>query len=226
MKNSASSFANYVYEQTTGDVRNPLEQSIGDHARQSIGVEAEKHRTQYESIAQNLGSHLKYKLIHDGTSASSSQKVYECRYLTREGNPIRCNPDLVFESTNHGADKKRSIIIVERKTRTGGDKYPSVPDESYPNVRAQLWCYAWIKEWDSLLNNNVILVTEYFWSADREIPPVYLGSRGAWRRSDMELHKEISKHFENFGGEIDEKIQYSLEENNSQFKKRNPLGEY
>jgi hypothetical protein len=141
-------------------------------------------------------------LVYEGTALDADKEVFECRFLTVNGMPMRCCPDLVLESDDDR--KHKTLLIVERKVRTGVYDYPSVPDQTWANVRAQLWCYSWISQWDWLRHENVLLMAEYFWHPYPEQgEPIYMGVRGIWRREDLAFNREAVKHFRDFGGVID-----------------------
>jgi len=148
----------------------------------------------------------RWDLIHEGPADDSEKKVFECRFLTVNGSPMRCSPDLVLQSAD---DRKHKIIlIVERKVRTGSLEYPAVPDGAWANVRAQLWCYSWISEWDWYRDNNILLLVEYYWRPHPEQgDAVYMGCRGFWKRSDYDFNIEARRHFESYGGAIDPRTQ-------------------
>lgn len=147
----------------------------------------------------------KWKVLHQGQAEDESKKVFQCRYLRIGGSPLRGSPDLVLQSDDDG--KHKVILIVERKLRTAID-YAGVPDRSWPNVRAQLWSYAWITDWDWYQDSNVILMAEYYW---RPFPShgdaVYMGCRGVWNRGDPDFNRESKQHFLDYGGEIDRLLQ-------------------
>jgi hypothetical protein len=207
-KNTATAFSEYVLRKTANVNRymNPDESS----QNMEIGIKTEIHENQYKAIASNFGLNHHWELIHNGLSDNKEANIYEARFLTVDGCPLRCKPDLVYRSEFR--DVGEAILIVEKKTRTGGERYPSVPDGSWPNVRAQLWCYSWISDWDYLVDSNVILITEHQWCAKLGDDPVYMGCRGAWRRNDLDFNRMNFKYFEDNGGKVDSKLIYQLEE--------------
>lgn len=203
---TASAFANFVFRETHGR-REGLADPNQEERQKWVGRISEEKMSQYHAVAAQCQSDKQppvreWKLVYEGAALDTDKEVLECRFLTVNGFPIRCCPDLVLESD--GERKHKTVLIVERKVRTGVYDYPSVPDQTWPNVRAQLWCYSWISRWDWLRHENVLLIAEYFWHPYPERgEPVYMGVRGIWRREDLAFNREAVKHFRDFGGKID-----------------------
>lgn len=71
--------------------------------------------------------------------------------LTVGGKPLFGVPDVVFREKATGR-----ILIIERKASNS-----DVPDDGWPNLRAQLWAYGHIDEWKE--TPNILLIGEV-WS--------------------------------------------------------------
>ena len=208
---TASAFSNFVYRRTVGKSGGSGDayQDVGENRSKWIGRISEENMRQYHAVAAQCQSDLqpevkKWTKLYEGMADDPEKKVLECRYLTVNGTPMRCCPDLVLESDDER--KHKTLLIVERKVRTGVCDYPAVPDLAYPNVRAQLWCYAWISDWDWYRDQNVILMVEYFWHPYPEHGgPIYMGCRGIWCREDPKFNREAGEHFKAYGGVVNDK---------------------
>jgi hypothetical protein len=139
---------------------------------------------------------LVYSDPHDG----SDTRVFYSSRLIVDDKPMRCRPDVVFRDMTTGL-----IIVVERKVTGWGDN--QIPDDAWPNVRAQLWCYGWIDDWVNV--PDVILVCQFLrrhfvyghqdstspWIWNYEVMP-------SWRRSDHVFHSECIRYFNDYGGQF------------------------
>ncbi|MEN8783018.1 MAG: hypothetical protein ABF379_01520, partial [Akkermansiaceae bacterium] len=206
-KATATAFSQFVFEQTTGIKSAGGSRSDSDYQRWT-GTITEANMRQYRAVASQAGRcrpETEWKIAVEDQGKTDNDIVFDCRGLTVQGQPLRCRPDLVLRTN---PDNPASpVIIVERKVRTDWI-YGAVPDLAWPNVRAQLWCYAWITDWDWLQAGRVVLMTEYFWRPHPEFgDPVYMGCRGVWSRSDWKFNKEAAEHFEAYGGSISEQLQ-------------------
>jgi hypothetical protein len=83
-------------------------------------------------------SSARWKLIHNGMGGNQD-KFYTIPNLSICGHPMTASPDLVFKESHTGR-----ILIIEIKTT----ELP-IPTNGWPDVRAQLWCYAQIPEFRS-----------------------------------------------------------------------------
>ena len=203
---TATAFSEFVFRKTKGRNQTPFNAAIGEHQKWIGAISEETHRQCRAVASQCLATGQppikKWKVLFEGQSKGVDNEALECRFLTVNGSPIRCRPDLVLQSDDDR--KHKVVIIVERKVRTGVYDYPAVPDNCWENVRAQLWCYAWISDWDWLRHENVLLVAEYYWHPYPELgEPVYMGCRGIWRREDPSFNRESMGYFRDFGGIVD-----------------------
>ena len=149
-------------------------------------------------MARGLSStwELVYSDPHDG----SNDRIFYASNLIVDGNSMRCKPDVVFRDAKSG-----QIVILERKVT--GWKDVNIPQDAWPNVRAQLWCYGWIDEWVEA--SDVVLVCQFWrrrfgdgcqdgrnpWILNYEVHP-------AWRRSDNDFNSECFSYFSNYGGQF------------------------
>ena len=91
-----------------------------------------------------------YKLLYKDEGKES--KIYSISKLHVNARPLRGKPDLIFSNT-----QKNEVLIVERKfTRAG------IPQNGWPNLRAQLWAYAQI---DDLKGYNKIHLRAEVWDS-------------------------------------------------------------
>lgn len=85
---------------------------------------------------QRIPSDRLWKCIHS-TSLDDSESVFQISRLSINTLPLRGVPDVVFRNLQTG-----EILIVEIKVT---DK--PIPFDGWPDLRAQLWCYAQIDDW-------------------------------------------------------------------------------
>jgi hypothetical protein len=113
--------------------------------------------------------------------------------LTVDGEPLRCRPDAVMRHEPTG-----EIVIVERKSTTRFEC--QIPPDSWPNIRAQLWCYSWIDDWANVA--SVTLIDDIWrrnWRSEWFTPPK---TRRCWQRSDLVLRGECEDLFCLYGGQF------------------------
>lgn len=108
------------------------------------------------------------------------------------GQALKCRPDGVFRHHSSG-----EILIIERKIT---NKFESqIPEHSYPNIRAQLWCYAFIDEWKDAPK---ITLMDDIWrrnsSTGEPSPPM---KRRFWESGDK-VWLESEELFKLYGGTI------------------------
>lgn len=105
---------------------------------------------------------------------------------------IKCRPDGVM---HHGETDE--ILIIERKITSRFER--EIPEQSWPNIRAQLWCYAWIDDWASA--KKVTLMDEIWRRNITTGEPSPPKVRRFWDRSDK-IWQDSEKLFLLFGGRI------------------------
>jgi len=121
-----------------------------------------------------------YKDIHDDKPKNNS---LNSKSLYVDDNPLRGCPDIVFEN-----QISREILIVE--TKIIFVPLDMIPEETYPNIRAQLWCYSKMGFWEEI-NDDLVSMVVNFWDVTLKN---YRISR-IWKRSDDNLNKECSDWF-------------------------------
>lgn len=138
-----------------------------------------------------------WRLVYADPHDDTGHTFYASRLLV-DGQPMRCRPDVVLRNTATGL-----VIVVERKVTGWQDS--DVPEDAWPNVRAQLWCYGWIDDW--LAAPDVILVCQFHRRRlhgrrqDRQAPWIWnWEKRPGWRRSDAAFHSECLGYFIEYGG--------------------------
>lgn len=79
-----------------------------------------------------------WRLKHNGmkTDQSDRPNYFGIRELLVNGTPLRACPDLIYENTITGAR-----LIVEVK-----HSYMTIPDNLWPNIWGQLWCYSQMRD--------------------------------------------------------------------------------
>ena len=113
---------------------------------------------------------------------------------------LRCNqqplwgaPDLVYEHT-----ESKTLYIIERKTVSTKTLMESgLPLDSWPNLRAQLWAYSHIDQFQGY--KKVVLIGEA-WKADGKTIPNRV-ALWRWESSEAVFDQENLKMFHYFGGE-------------------------
>lgn len=118
-----------------------------------------------------------------------SEKSKEAPELRVKGKPFKCLPDVVMLN-----EKSNEILIIERKIT----KSSAIPQAGWPNVKAQLWCYSWIDEFQ--FASTIYLATEIW----RYYKGQYLLSSKMprWRKNEEPFYSECLELFQLFGGEL------------------------
>lgn len=152
-----------------------------------------------------------WELIYSDPHDKTSGEPFIASRLKVGGEVMRGRPDAVFRKKTSGV-----VLILERKTT--GRRYGSIPTNAWPNIRAQLWCYAWMDDWFEA--PTVYLVCQFLKRRAENIDPKYPGqkyygrkrqnrsypwiadfiSRPSWTRSDVDLNKEMLQFFYEYGG--------------------------
>ena len=134
----------------------------------------------------------------------SRERTFTSRTLTVGGRPLCGRPDVILRDSQTGR-----VLIIERKfTDVPVER---IPADGWPNLRAQLWCYAWMDEW---LDAPDVLLVGQIWSFQRREIVSRNGSRFAkraqrlyseiprFRRSDAQFHDPWRRAFEIYGGRV------------------------
>lgn len=125
----------------------------------------------------------------DGTAPA-----FAASRLKVAGSPLLCVPDVVLRDARSG-----SIVIKERKVGWVSEEW--IPREGWPNLKAQLWCYAWIDDWVDA--PRVTLVGE-IWHHRFTGMNVRTSIRPVWERSEEQFHRECLELFNCYGGTYEE----------------------
>ena len=210
---SASAFQNWVFEETI-----PLHKRSRDFSTLSIINRMELGRYVHEELAKD--AHWLEKATGNSFAPSEWKLIYldhgdlkspnlRASDLTLNGTPLVCRPDVVLSNKNDGR-----ILIIERKTT--GRYEGSIPPFAWPNIRAQLWCYAWIDDWFDA--PEVILICQFLRRRlsmfgdslrkqdDKNPWKLVFDSKPVWLRNDKSFFYEIARHFKKYGGEISSAI--------------------
>ncbi len=145
-------------------------------------------------------------VYEDPLRENQATRNFEAPGLTVMGEPIRCKPDAVLFNRLSG-----ELLIVERKTTTA-----ATPDHCYPNIMAQLWCYAqidfaktgWLEKTGWSKPKGVLLAAE-LWSY-KEMEDIFVNvdrqKYWLWRKGQREFNF-VRQLFELYGGLITPKKQ-------------------
>ena len=182
-----SAFGQWVFEQTKGRRKGYSSVAIDPHEREAAmrrGVRDHNVIDQLKRIANELvGTPSDYIPISHGEDGKPSLIA---SYLTFDGEPFRCRPDLVLRHIS-----KEHIIIIGRKTTR--QRRHINRDESWQNIEAQLWCYSYIDEWADV--DNITLIGEIWFDFDRPAIEPFV-----WRKGEREHHQRCKRHFWRYGG--------------------------
>ena len=194
---NASNFANWVFKNSSY-YREP--------------VNSEQKKREYERIKQGVIDHRSIDLFfqHKWTIdnleradrsewelISADKYNYRSSCLTINNKPMCCRPDVVLKNKI-----SKSILIIERKTTSVPQDH--VPENGWPNIQAQLWCYSWIDEWYQV--PDITLVAQiwhrtykpkggFALELNKNIGP-------SWKRSDKKHNKFCHELFEAYGGKF------------------------
>lgn len=144
---TASSFAQWIYSLYAN--------ALGSSQDRDEGKAAEEHilaarRTAYISTDGSvlLKAFPEWQLIHNGMNeAQGTQSTFfTVSDLKVGGHPLRALPDLIYRNQRSGA-----IIIVEIK-----HSRMEIPNNLWPNVWGQLWCYSQLEQFRSAPKLTVI----------------------------------------------------------------------
>jgi hypothetical protein len=124
-------------------------------------------------------------------SGDGSEEVYLASDLKIEGISLRCVPDLVM--VNKETD---TVLIVERKTTHVPE--PLLPENGWPNVEAQLWCYSYIDDWEDA--REVLLIGQLWHRFRGGVQLCH--SHPTWKRSDKTHDDRCRYWFERYGGQV------------------------
>jgi hypothetical protein len=148
---TVSGFAQWVYSLYSSD--------FGNHEDRANGKEAEEEiwRRRGEALNCTDSSFLRntqspWKLIHNGLHLDqrSSAGFFELPNLRVNDKPLRASPDLMYGNIT----TSEAIIVEIKYTRM------AIPSNLWPNVWAQLWCYAQL---DTVVRARKLTVVGEVW---------------------------------------------------------------
>lgn len=149
-----------------------IEGKLGEIEREALISERIKKRL---NIPEWNDWELKYRDTLDGKS-----KVFIISNLLINSKPLRGKPDLIFRNKTSG-----EILIIDIKI----SNYP-IPNNGWPNLKAQLWAYSHIDEYR--LATNITLIGE-IWGRNGKIS---YRRTVKWKSNDEQLVKENMELFE------------------------------
>ncbi len=195
----ASSFANWVYFASHGNhKKRTLDEKYNEKKLMNLGRYDHNHVELFMQLKwsnENLSINERNKsdwsilFIDDG----SSSQIFRASRLLVKDQPLRCRPDAILFNK-----KENKYLIIEHKTtRTPPQK---IPQNAWPNVQAQLWCYSWIDDFEDA--DEVIMVGK-LWILDsfRKLRQIH-HSHASWKKSDQDHHNECLSWFKRYGGKF------------------------
>lgn len=209
---TASAFQHWVFERTVrpGSCSNYAGSGLED--RLALGRYAHRElaldRAWLGKTVVGVVDPSDWQIVFCDPHDDTAEETLVASRLQIAGQGMACRPDVVFRNRRNG-----HILIVERKTT--GRRLGSIPENGWPNIRAQLWCYAWIDDWIDA--PEVYLVCQFlkrraekiedFGQRRRQNPAnpwiAEFGSRPSWLRRDPGLNREIAGFFREYGGITD-----------------------
>lgn len=132
---TVSGFSQWVYSLYSNDLGSDDDRTDGKQAEKEIW------RRKDEAFTCNDSKYLKnahspWKLIHNGLHLDqhNSRNFFELPEMRVNGKALRASPDLIYSNNS----SSEAIIVEIKYTRM------TIPKNLWPNVWAQLWCYAQI----------------------------------------------------------------------------------
>ena len=169
---TVSDFTKWIYS---------LYQGPPDRISLQTGKDVEK---QASFRIRALSNNAEWDLIYRDTLDENAE-IKTISALKVDGNPIYGKPDAVFR---HKITDE--IVIVERKASNR-----DVPDNGWPNLKAQLWAYAHIDDW---VDSPKIRLIGEVWGFDYF--GLYLNRLLSWDMNDLEFCRENKELFDIYTG--------------------------
>jgi len=148
---TASGFSQWIYSLYAKAYGDDDDRERGIALEQQL-IDLRKHAAYSldNSFLRSLGSD--WRLIHSGLHVHGDYPIdyFNIRELPVNGSPLRASPDLVYQNW-----RRSEILIVEIKN----SRLP-ITTNLWPNVWAQLWCYAQISQ---ALNARKVTVVGEVW---------------------------------------------------------------
>lgn len=160
-----------------------------DRRRLEDGKRAERKMPDYwEAKGRAAESHTNWSLLYKDGDNKESLRISRLAI----GNQILWGrPDLVFIN-----EKSNELMIVERKC--AGDRI-DIPDDGWPNLRAQLWAYSHI---DSFRKYSKIHLVGEIWKKEQLVGDFPIGIPKTIRFDINNFELVWPKVFQHLGGRI------------------------
>lgn len=144
---TASGFSQWLYSLYSSAFGSDIDMQRG----KSLEPEILEARNRAFSATDNRSmrrNHPGWRLKHNGMLARNNERppYYEIDELSVGGQALRVIPDLIYENADMSA-----CIIVEVK-----HSYMTIPNNLWPNIWGQLWCYSKIPELKRLRGVTVV----------------------------------------------------------------------
>lgn len=202
LRASASGFSSWVYKLSHDPTRQIIKEPKHDRKSQSspftlrdIPIVANYLASVRNDEQLSNGWGLIY--ADPGNDASENFLASE---LVVGDEPLRCRPDGVLRHETTG-----EILIIERKIAGVISEYRGpMPKDSWPNIKAQLWCYSWINEWANA--PKITLMAEVWRRNYTTGEPSPLKEKPFWDRED-EMWQDYERLFHLYGGHIERCLQ-------------------
>lgn len=134
---TASNFSQWLYSLYSNTYGDADDRVSGIAAEEAILGERRRaySATDYHTMRLHFSD---WYLKHNGMVSNKKDRpnYFAIQNLNVRGQPLSANPDLIYENKRSG-----EIIIVEIK-----HSQMHIPDNLWPNIWGQLWCYAQIEE--------------------------------------------------------------------------------
>lgn len=135
-ESTVSAFSQWVYSLYSNNFGNDEDRNGGKEAEQDIW---ERRGEAFNCNSEDfLRKHtLPWVLVHNGLHLNQrdNPRYFELPDLRVRGKPLRASPDLIYRNK----DASEIVIVEVKYTRL------AIPKNLWPNVWAQLWCYAQIE---------------------------------------------------------------------------------
>lgn len=197
-KARASDFSNWVYRASHGNLKSDPKYESYEQQRKDLGRWDEKVINQmiqgraFHKFSKNpeaKRSPWKSYFIDDGYG----RKIFKASKLTYKNEVVKCVPDVVLYN-----ESENTYLIIERKTTRVPEE--KIPEQSWPNIEAQLWCYGQIDEFEDA--EEVFLSGEIWRGAGLKSGYQRHLNLPYWKRGNIAYHNKCLRWFKKFGGQF------------------------
>lgn len=180
---AVTDFSGWVFK-LEHDKDSPYESlTIGKLLEREI-VERDRSRRELAFVRGTTPAVLGWRVLYEDDLTPDAH-TFRVSTLRVCGTPLTAKPDLVLDDTRTGC-----IYIVDRKASN-----IEPPTFSWHNVRAQLWAYSWIDDWQ---DRPMRLCVEV-WRHDEQGKPQSCQVI-SWAKGDTGPEQAIQRLFEIYGG--------------------------